>query len=177
MWNVQFMGEILKPRQLGDYLLGPDYLFWCPGCDLPHGIFLIDEKTADLWEVEKKAIETSLESVEWWSKQGMKSESDLVGIGSEYAIWGRHNFDGNFEMPTFSMAFLQIRHNFEGKWKEKIPPNVVSTKHETQTAPRCHYIIKGGNIKYFSDCEHKLFGQTVKMIEFPELMKIPMNLK
>lgn len=55
-------------------------------------------------------------------------------------IW---TFNGSLEQPTFSPSLLYKRENNGGQL--------------------CHLFVENGQIKYLSDCDHKLAGQTVDM--------------
>ena len=54
------------------------------------------------------------------------------------------NWDGNEEKPTVTPSLLI---------------------HKSGDDPRCHLFLTGGKIQYTADCEHKLAGQTIDMIE------------
>jgi len=57
-------------------------------------------------------------------------------------------FDGNVERPTFSPSIL-----VNG-----------AMAHGT----RCHSFVKAGQWQFLDDCDHKLAGQTVDMVDLPE---------
>lgn len=58
-------------------------------------------------------------------------------------------FNGDMEKPTFSPSYVTGTHNF--------------------TKDRCHSFIEDGMIRFLSDCDHELAGQTV---EIPEWEKV-----
>lgn len=72
-----------------------------------------------------------------------------IGLNEPNAFYIRPDrgwtWNFNFEIPSVSPSVLLTR------------PNV-----------RSHLFIKNGKIHYLSDCTHRLAGQIVEMVDFPE---------
>lgn len=91
------------------YFNGHYFLFYCPGCELLHGV----------WPQEYP--------------------NPLTG-----ASWAWNN---SHQKPTFSPSLL-----IAGD-----PPR----------SKRCHLFIEDGKIRYLDDCDHRLAGCTIPMIDDP----------
>jgi hypothetical protein len=63
-------------------------------------------------------------------------------------------FNGNFDKPTIRASVLVWGYQF----------NPVTRKHDIEI-DRCHSFITDGMIRFLSDCQHKLAGQTVELPE------------
>lgn len=61
----------------------------------------------------------------------------------------RWNFNGDFENPTFTPSML-VNANMPGHI-------------------RSHFYVTNGKIQYLDDCDHKLAGQTVEMVDLDEI--------
>lgn len=74
------------------------------------------------------------------------------------------NFNGNFELPTFTPSLLVTT----GKY---VVPNYKDLYPEDEwewfekSSIRCHSFITDGKIQFLSDCTHKLVNQTVDLPE------------
>lgn len=69
----------------------------------------------------------------------------------------RWQYSGTEDNPTISPS---VRHYYTN------PEN-------NQETTICHYFIRNGNIEYCNDCEHKLKGQTLKLIDIPDDYGLP----
>lgn len=67
--------------------------------------------------------------------------------------WG---FNDDLERPTLTPSVLV--NGIRG----------TSTEEWNRRNPRCHTFVRDGRIKFLSDCEHELAGQTVPMEQIPE---------
>lgn len=64
------------------------------------------------------------------------------GCGCIHAVSpDKHQFNGDFEKPTFSPSLLQ----------------------DWDLDRKCHSYIRNGQIQYLSDCFHSLAGQTIEL--------------
>ena len=71
------------------------------------------------------------------------------------------HFDGNLEQPTFSPSIL-VRSG------SAIDPTF---RDEPGDPPRvCHSFVRDGQIQYLGDCDHRLAGQTLPLVEWPEAL-------
>lgn len=108
-----------------------------------------------------KRIEGVLFVREWLDAKGMITywcpgckggHSITYGpAGTETWTW-----NGDYNKPTFSPSILanSIRGTASEEW------NLAN--------PRCHAFVVDGRIKYLTDCEHELAGQTIDMVPLPE---------
>lgn len=80
------------------------------------------------------------------------------GCGHAHSVpAARWNWNKSIELPTLNPS---VRHYI-------VDPN---TKAETTT---CHYHLQEGIIKYCSDCQHALKGQSVPLQQIPDDYGIP----
>lgn len=77
------------------------------------------------------------------------------GCGRGHTIDQTWDFDGNYEVPTFSPSVL----TYGSPWQTDVP--------------RCHSFVRAGRIEFLSDCTHPLAGQTVDMVPWPEQDEAP----
>lgn len=68
-----------------------------------------------------------------------------------------HQFNSNFERPTFKPSILAI-------WSEFTVPDDPTTP---AVDKRCHSFVTEGRIQFLTDCTHELRGQTVDLPEVP----------
>ena len=68
-----------------------------------------------------------------------------------HPVW---EFDGNMERPTFSPSLLM-----KSDWWN---PETEAFDIQLQ----CHFFLRDGIFEYLDDCNHKLAGQNVPMVEF-----------
>lgn len=86
--------------------------------------------------------------------RGYQSDGDVAGahmvpFGGGGAPW---EFNGDLERPTLSPS-LKLTYNFgEGK-----------------TPYVCHSFVADGMIQYLADCTHTMAGQTVALLDVPEV--------
>lgn len=82
----------------------------------------------------------------------------------------RWTWNGDAERPTFSPSILV-------QWHQWVPPATTPEiadkilRGEIKQARQdrvCHSFVTDGRIQYLSDCTHRLAGQTVDLLPFPE---------
>lgn len=52
--------------------------------------------------------------------------------------------------------------------KPTVAPSILVHRDEGGKERRCHLYLSGGRIQFLDDCTHKMSGQIVDMVDFPE---------
>jgi hypothetical protein len=108
-----------------------------------------------------------LRSVEGGFAHWCPACEEMHGFRVEGDGW---SFDGNLECPTFNPSMkitgvqsIKEKGEWTGEW--------VLDANGKALPLCCHYFLHAGQLKFQSDCTHKLKGQTVPLPELPDFMR------
>jgi len=85
------------------------------------------------------------------------------GCESAHVVDERWQFNGNYDLPTFTPSYKSLYRHPKGCTKDNPAPLGYAGDYATEV---CHSYVTEGRIRFLEDCTHRLKNQTVLLFPF-----------